>query len=405
MPSKPRPNQARKDVTLMFQVIVIGGGLSGAVLSLGLQQLGINYTLIERRTAEQIGTGNHDGRALAIAQASVNYLQEFAIDATIDAGCIKNIHVSDRGYLGQTLLNASHLDVDYFGYVTPLPSLEKQAYQQLASPSLQLNAQVTAIESSSNYHKVHLDNGSVLQGELIIFADGRYDDLKQQLGMTQLHKDYQQTALVGVVSAPVTQRFGANSAFERFTQTGPLALLPLAQTETGLDYAFVWSVSASAAQEIMASTAAQQLARLQADFGYRAGLFSQIAHLQTYPLVLTQHDQFAHRALTIGNAAQSLHPVAGQGFNLALRDIKDLLSLLASESQCGGDVGSMAFIQHYVSARQHDRQQLVLATDGLVQLFANDNKALVVARNLGLMVLNHLPLVKKSFAKLAMGYR
>jgi 2-octaprenyl-6-methoxyphenol hydroxylase len=236
-----------------------------------------------------------------------------------------------------------------------------------------------------------------LRTALLVAADGARSPVRARLGIGVRTRDYAQTALIANLTPSAAHR---NEAFERFTDDGPLALLPL----SGGRYSLVWTLSPDTARHICELSEADFLAALQSAFGYRLGRWLRAGQRQTYPLRLVcAKQQFVGRALLIGNAAHSLHPVAGQGFNLGLRDVASLADVLADTAATGGDPGLPDVLERYRSWREEDHERVVSFTDSLVRVFTNPLTAVKAVRGLGLLGLDLLPAAKLRFARQSMG--
>ena len=229
----------------------------------------------------------------------------------------------------------------------------------------------------------------------MLFRSGGQSATRQLVAVPQHETPYEQTAIIANLA--LAQRH-QNKAFERFTEHGPIALLPL----TNNRYSLVWTVPPAQADGLLALSEPDFLARVQQAFGYRAGVFSGCGKRVAYPLVLRQSPQVvSHRAALLGNSLHSLHPIAGQGFNLALRDIDCLSMLLA---QGGSDVGSYAQLRQYELARQADMQRVIWLTDALVRTFSNRSRLVALARNLGIFAMLMCDDLKTPLARQTMGF-
>jgi 2-octaprenyl-6-methoxyphenol hydroxylase len=234
---------------------------------------------------------------------------------------------------------------------------------------------------------------------LVIAADGARSAVREAAGIGASTQDYDQTAIIANIAC---QKFHNHVAYERFTPEGPLALLPLTDARMGL----VWVLPPATATQVLTLSDSEFIARLQASFGLRLGRFTQAGKRFSYPLALTQADAHsAERLAIIGNAAQGLHPIAGQGFNLGLRDAACLAEVLADACAGGGriDPGSRDVLQRYSSWRGEDRNGIIKLTDGLVRLFAQDFGPIKAARNMGMLLFDLSPHAKDYLAQLSLG--
>jgi 2-octaprenyl-6-methoxyphenol hydroxylase len=223
--------------------------------------------------------------------------------------------------------------------------------------------------------------------------------VREAAGIGATSQDYKQTAIIANIAC---QKFHNHVAYERFTPAGPLAMLPLTDGRVGV----VWVLESIAAAQVLALGDTEFIARLQEAFGLRLGRFTQVGKRSSYPLALTQADaHIAERLAVIGNAAQGLHPIAGQGFNLGLRDAACLAEVLADARNADVEVdpGSQAILQRYASWRGEDRKGIVNFTDGLVRLFSQGIGPIKAARDVGMLLFDLSPHAKDYLAQLSLG--
>ena len=387
-----------------FDLVIAGGGLVGNCLALALKNTGLKIAVIEansRLQQQQSGAGD---RALALGAGTVQLLEQLGVWAGVagQATAIKQIHVSDRGHFGKTRLTAKQQNVEALGYVITARDLEQSAADQVAASNLQYfyETRVAGLISSDEAMFVNLRTaeGSTihLTAKLLVGADGGQSSVRQLLAIDQAVTDYGQTALVTTVQSALPHN---NTAYERFTAYGPMAVLPVGPRLS----AVVWTRTHEQAQSLMAGGEAEFLEELQACFGYRLGALKLVAPRRSFPLSLIRAKQMlSERAVIIGNATHQLHPVAGQGFNLSIRDVAELAEMLIEQSK-SGDIGDQAFLESYAKKRHSDHDNTIGFTNSLVHLFSNQNLALAALRNTGLTMLDHLPSLKRTFAKHAMG--
>lgn len=395
-------------------IIISGGGATG--LSLALALAGATNLRIAVIESHQLQTADShpgfDSRSVALAQNSIQLLNKFGLGSINPRSCpIRTIQVTDRGHLGQTVLNAADYQFDVLGRVAELHELGQCLHQHLAAyDDKQLTLfcpdSVAKIEEHASHVEVTTTAGKKLSAKLLVVAEGAESPTRSMLNIQVTRKPYQQAAIIANVS---TSKPHAYKAFERFTDSGPLAMLPL-NPEPGKEQqnrcSLVWTVNESDHQAIMKLNDVEFLARLQAQLGFRLGTLTQVGARVCYPLQLIRANQItAHRAVLVGNSSQSLHPIAGQGLNLALRDIDCLYELIKRYHSESRDLGSYSLLESYSSNRQIDRNKVIGLTDGLVRLFSNEYGPLVVGRNLGLAALNLFEPLKASFADRAMGLK
>jgi 2-octaprenyl-6-methoxyphenol hydroxylase len=236
-----------------------------------------------------------------------------------------------------------------------------------------------------------------LRARLVVGADGADSVVRAVAGIEAARTEYGQTAVVTNVTPGKPHH---NTAYERFTETGPLALLPMTQGRC----AVVWSASAREVDTILGWSDDEYLARLQARFGDRLGRFSRPGKRASYPLKLTRVPELAKpRLALIGNAAHTVHPVAGQGFNLGLRDVAVLAETLMDAIRTGGDIGNLTVLNRYAARRGRDNRVTQAFTHSLIRVFANDFPPLVLARNLGLVAVDLMPPVKRALVRITSG--
>ena len=377
-------------------VLIVGAGPVGAVCALALQQQGIAARVLEAQPAD----ARVDTRTLALSHGSRLILDRLGVWGRLaDVTPITRIHISQRGALGVARLAAEDVAVPALGYVLPYAALTAALKQALADAAIAVayGVAVDRIESGANTASVHAADGSVHAAPLVVVADGGRGEAAPE---PRFERNYEQAAVVCEVQTELPH---ANQAFERFTPEGPAALLP-----KGDRYALVWTASNADAQRIAALTDAEFLAALYHHFGGRQGLFTHASPRKAFPLRLAYTgSKAADRVVRIGNAAQTLHPVAGQGFNIGLRDAWELASLCGDTQQEAiqrGDapeaaIGSATMLRTYARGRRVDVLGGVGFTDFLVRVFSNDIAPLRHARGLGLLALEVLPPLKRFVAR------
>ncbi|HMA10919.1 MAG TPA: FAD-dependent monooxygenase [Steroidobacteraceae bacterium] len=367
-------------------LLIVGAGPVGAVCALALQQQGITARVLEAQPAD----ARADTRTLALSHGSQLILDRLGVWALLDdATPITRIHVSQRGALGVARLSADDVGVPALGYVLPYASLTAALKQALAEAVIAVDygVAVARIEPGAEVATLHLGDGRSLAAPLVVVADGGRSEAAPE---PKFERDYDQMAVVCEVQTELPH---ANQAYERFTPEGPAALLP-----KGDRYALVWTASNADAQRIAALPDSEFLAALQRHFGGRQGLFLHASPRKTFPLRLAYTgSEAADRVVRIGNAAQTLHPVAGQGFNIGLRDAWELASLCGDASE--DDIGSAAMLSAYARGRRIDVLGGLGFTDFLVRVFSNDVAPLRHARGLGLLALEMLPPLKSFVAR------
>lgn len=373
-------------------LIIAGGGPVGSALALALAGH-VRVALYEART--EPGATN-DERTLAISYGSRLILERLGVwDADATATPILTIHVSQRGGFGRSLLAAEEIGVPALGYVLRYTALQRSLGEALSkAPGVHLisGARVETVAHEADGVTVayrYREELHATAARLLVIADGGVN-LAEQAGATIKSRDYEQQAVVGVVETSQPHGF---RAFERFTADGPVALLPFEKR-----YALIWTAAPDAATRLLNLPEKAFLETLQGHFGDRAGRFLSMGARARFPLTLRYAlDPVMPRTVLLGNAAQALHPIAGQGFNLGLRDAWELAQIIRSSGD--GDPGADASLSHYRSIRRLDRMGGIALTDSLVRIFSNDVAPLRTLRGAGLAMLDLLPPAKRAFVQ------
>lgn len=386
-------------------VLIVGGGLVGASLALALGRAGLDVAIVEAHPLRINEQPNYDERSIALAQGSQRIFAGMGLwDALSEAVCpIHTIHVSDRGHFGFTRLKREQEGVEALGYVASARLLGNALIRELDRTDkvrLLAPAQLESFRVEDEKVCATLkQEGALLEcsTRLLVAADGAQSQVREQLGIDTHQWDYGQTAVIANVTPSQPHN---HVAYERFTDTGPMALLPLNNNHCSL----VWTLRADQVDEVMALDDAHFLARLQARFGYRLGRFVKVGARHAYPLQLLRAKQSTSKRLAlIGNAVHTLHPIAGQGFNLGLRDVAALAEVVMDAQRSGIDIGTAEVLQRYADWRQLDQRRVVAFTDGMVRLFGQTLPPLVGLRNAGMLALDLCPPAKRWFGRLTMG--
>jgi 2-octaprenyl-6-methoxyphenol hydroxylase len=393
---------------LSVDVAIAGGGLVGASLALALAKLQLKVALIEAAPFGAVDQPSFDDRTTAISNGSRRIFEALGVWPLIEreATAIRRIHVSDQGRFGFTRIDAREQGLSALGYVVVNRVMGAALWRRLqaeASITVLAPAKVQSMQLHKHTQRLEcvMDDGvRIVAAKLAIAADGARSTVRQSAGIGSSTWDYEQVALVSNV---LSQHFHDHVAYERFTNAGPLALLPLTEGRLGL----VWTFSPETAKEMTVLSDAEFLARLQDTFGFRLGRFTRVGQRQLYPLSLTRSDEYvAERLAIVGNAAQTLHPIAGQGFNLGLRDAVSLAEVLADGlAQAGGefDAGDGLWLQRYREWRAADRGNIVRFTDGLVRLFSQPLAPIKLLRNAGMLAFDLMPAAKDALSQLSLG--
>ncbi|MDI1301734.1 MAG: 2-octaprenyl-6-methoxyphenyl hydroxylase [bacterium] len=394
-------------------VLIIGGGMVGVTLALLLaREPGLHITLVEAISLPVLVPGevlpfrpSFDARNTALSRRTVATYRELGLwDAMqTHATPIHEIHVSERGHFGMAHLRAAEEKVESFGQVIEnawLGLVLLQALKACSNVTVLDGVTLTGIEPGEKSVTAHLQRGNerfALTAPLLVAADGAQSVSRDFLGVAADSTPYEQVALVTTVATHLPHD---NIAYERFTEHGPIALLPLPEGRRSV----VWTLPLGEEKALIDCSDEAFLQQLQQAFGKRAGRFVKTGKRFAYPLVLTvAHIQALPRAVILGNAAHSLHPVAGQGFNLCLRDCLALTERLCEAHRQGRDLGDFSLLKAYEAARVDDQHNVIQFSDKIVRGFSNATPGLTLARNIGMVTFDLLPAAKQALARYAMG--
>jgi len=392
-------------MTTDYDVLIVGGGLVGGSLALALKDSSLRIGLVEALSDADRQASPAGNRALALSRGTVQILDALGIWERVaaDAMAIRHIHVSDRGHFGKTRLNARDRGAEALGHVAVARVLEDAIQEQLDSTSITrlCPARIMGIRSGLDSALVaikHDGDQLNISARLVVAADGGNSTVRTLLGIEQKVRAYGQTAVVVEVNTSKDTNY---MAFERFTLSGPLAFLPLERRKCSV----VWTVTDEEAEDLLHQGESEFIASLQEAFGYWLGTISLANRPQGFPLKLVQAERMTdQRVVLIGNAMHQIHPVAGQGFNLGLRDAAVLAERIQIQNRLGEDLGDPLFLRHYAAAREADLNRVIRFTDSLVRIFSNEFPPLAWARNLALMSLDRIPAAKRLLSRHAMGY-
>jgi len=387
----------------LYDVVIIGGGLVGASLAAALRHTPLKVALLEAghwSPPDAILPSSYDERVLALNYASQRILHSLGVWEKVSALAtpIKHIQVSDQGHFGKARLHCEEIQLPALGYVIAARQLGQALQQILQQGKVEIQAKITVTDFKQHADFIELqclqaDTTCLLKSRVVIIADGSDSQLREKLGLVTTQQDYGQTAIIANVSLEKSHQY---TAFERFTAKGPLALLPLANQDCSL----VWTVPPEEVQTKLTLSKREFLAALQSEFGWKLGAFTHVGTRHAYPLRLVRTPQsVSTRSVVIGNAAHTLHPIAGQGFNLGLRDVASLSEILLTAYQAEQDLGSASVLNAYAAIQQPDQARVAGVTNSLVQVFSNNLPGLRQLRSLGLLALDHCAPLKRHFMR------
>ncbi|WP_274035820.1 2-octaprenyl-6-methoxyphenyl hydroxylase [Vibrio parahaemolyticus] len=385
-----------------YDVVIAGGAMAGATLALAIEHLSqgaLRVAVVEPFKAQSDQHPGFDSRSIALSYGTVNLLRHLELWSAIEpfSTPIEHIHVSDRSHAGMTDITKHDVGVEALGYVVELADVGR-VYQELLthSTAIDLYCPDSAKHITRTQENVTLElaSGELLNAKLLVAADGAVSQCCQQIGLELSVHDFDQVAVIANI---VTQEPHQGRAFERFTENGPVALLPMSDNRMSL----VWCLRPDEAQIVMELSESEFLERLQQDFGWRLGAMQKVGLRASYPLLLRHRKQnISHRFAIVGNAAQTLHPIAGQGFNLGIRDVVTLAEELGKQ---GEDVGRYQGLIRFSQRREADRNETIWLTSSLVHVFSNDLLAMRIGRNTALAAMDNLSIFKQPLLRHTLG--
>ncbi len=386
-----------------FDLLIIGGGMVGASLACALGHQPLRIGIIEAVPFRSASQPSYDDRSIALAYGARKIFEGMGLWPSLEkiVTPIKQIHVSDRGHFGATRMDAASEGYPALGYVVENRDLGELFATSLAAlPNVELicPAQLKNFTINVDEVEVVIEKGGeteTLTAKLIVGADGGRSVVRQLAGISHTTKDYQQSAIIANITP---SRPHQNIAYERFTDSGPLALLPMSEGRCSL----VWTVNQAQVEEVMGWDEATFLAHLQTRFGMRLGTLKKAGKRNAYPLTQVRADEHIRpRLALIGNAAHLLHPIAGQGFNLGIRDVAALAQVVVEAKD--QNIGALSTLNQYDQWRSHDQTCVANLTDGLVRIFSNQITPLVIGRNSGLLAMDLIPPMKRTLMRQTMG--
>lgn len=397
-----------------FDVVIAGGGLSGALAAIGLAELyqpcgsKLNIAVIENNDIFEKPKTSFDDRVLALSHGSSCYLQSVNVWQHLieHAEPIKNIHISDRGAYGKARIYAKDHNVEALGYVCEMSKIGQALIKQLSSfknVTWFCPDSIAELTWHKEYVNIELASKSCLTAKLLLACDGAQSQCRAAANISTSIKAYEQSALIANLTMVKAHQ---NIAYERFTETGPIAMLPLPDSHnSSRKCSLVWTLTPELAQQMYDLNEQDFKQALITAFGSWLGDVEIVGKRFIYPLNLVQaNEQVYHRMALVGNASHTIHPIAGQGFNLGLRDVSQLVSMLKDRIDAGLDIGNFAALSEYAEERAKDHNEVITLTDSLVTLFSNKHSPLVLGRTVALKVLNYASCLKNAFVNKTMGY-
>ena len=397
-----------------FDIVISGGGLAGVLTALSLADLccpqgnKLSIAIVEANPILTDASLTFDDRVLALSHGSASYLEKVGAWQTLDADAqpIETIHISDRGHYGKARIDAKTEQVKALGYVAEMALIGKSLLTAL-KPKNNVNwfspDSIMDITWQKQQVNLTLSSKKKLSAKLLLGCDGAHSVCRKFAKIGSTSSDYQQAALITNVATAISHH---NIAFERFSEHGPIAMLPLSQSAFGESRcSLVWTLPPKQAQAMVQLNNDDFKVALEQNFGSWLGGITQVGKRDIYPLKLVQaNEQVFHRMVLLGNASHTIHPIAGQGFNLGLRDVAQLAEMIGSALKKGEDYSQFSQLSAYAAQRKQDHQSVIGLTDSLVTLFSNQLSPLVAGRNIGLKVFNYLSPLKSRLVKKTMGY-
>jgi 2-octaprenyl-6-methoxyphenol hydroxylase len=402
----------------VFDIVISGGGLAGCLMALSVSDLkntsgeALSIAIIESNKIFKDTSLSFDDRVLALSHGTASYFESLGAWQTLKpyAEPIKNIHISDQGYYGKARLYAEKHQVKSLGYVVEMAMIGKTLLSVLkAKTNITWFTPDNINDITWHPEKVDLTlaSKSQLSAKLLLGCDGAQSVCRQFANIKTTESQYNQSALIANVATAIPHD---NIAFERFTETGPIAMLPLssvsiADEKPSSRCSLVWTLTPEQAKSMAKLDDDKFKATLEKAFGSWLGEITHVGKRDIYPLKLVQaQEQIYHRLALIGNASHTIHPIAGQGFNLGVRDVSEMAALINEALNTDRDIGQFSALSDYAKRRKVDHQTVINLTDSLVTLFSNKLPPLVLGRSMGLKVLNYCSPLKKVLVKKTMGY-
>ena len=387
---------------LSFDCIVIGGGLSGLTTTLALSKIGLSVAIIDKTSLKMAKKNEGDQRTTAVSASGKKVFEALDVWDSLKKGAepILDIVVSEKGKKGHLSFDHQTVGTEPMGHILDNIELKNSLISSIRS---QKNIQLFPFKSLNNFFPetgavtIDLNDGSSYEAALLVAADGRNSDGRRIAKIKSTNIDYNQSSIVFTVGHEKPHR---GTAYEQFTTGGPIASLPMRGNKSSV----VWSEDTEVVESLMQLDDKDFAAAASYRLNDCLGKMTIIGQRKVFPLKLNYADTIiANRFAMVGDAAHGLHPIAGQGFNLGLRDIANLTEEISNARRLGLDIGSFETLRSYQAARRFDNFSLVAATDGLNRLFTDNNKIVRFIRSSGLDAINTMNPIKNLFMRLAMG--
>ena len=388
-------------------IVIIGGGMVGMATALALSKYPIQITLIENTEVNDGYHPSYDDRTLVVNRASIQFWKNLGIwqQLSDDIISINKVHVSNKGHFGSVIFDAKEYGLEALACIVEAKKLGlqlKQKIQLIENINIICPAQV--VDYTEKYKSIEIkysqqDKTETISCQLMLAADGAQSQIRKNLNLKTNIKSYNRTAIICNITPENKHN---NCAYERFTNSGPTAMLPYVNNRCG----FVWTVEQKYATEILTLNDENFIKQAQQQFGYRLGKFLKVGKRSSYPLYLvTVPKQVKSRTILLGNAAHSISPVSAQGLNLAIRDVACLSDIIENALKEKIDIGSKTVLDDYQSRVEKDQNQTIKYTDDLMSWFKIDDPIVNNFRSVGLFALDKLSHLKFELFSRASGYR
>ena len=393
------------DSNQQYDIVIVGGGLIGMSMAVALADAPCSVLLLEQNQTAPVNANKLDLRTTGLTRSSEKIFSYIGLWNKLSghATLIERMDISEQGNFGSARIDSNEHQLCPIGYMVPnyvLVSVLSEQVQQQSNLTVLSPASLVALDSLSDGHEIkinHNDKEESFQVKLVIGSDGGNSKVRSLLSISSEHKPYKQKAIVTNVRPQLEHN---NIAYERFTAHGPLAVLPILDNYCAL----IWTQPEDKTDHYLKIDDEEFLQELQQAFGFRLGKFFEVGKRSAYPLSLTVSDRLTkEHAVLIGNAAQAVHPVAAQGFNLGLRDVRTLAEMLKQADY--NYQAAPSILKEYETLRIPDRKHVIRLTDGLTRLFAPQVWPMKLARSLGVRLIGSSPFAQRSILQRNLGYR